>query len=216
MVKSLKVWGTIVLLFGLFLAWHQPWGKPLDEEEVVLAFTSVMDAVTPSDAGIPGAAMEFFMSDDGRPFYMINLNKFEPGAVNPSEADEKGQAANEAKRRYGLYMLRSLLARASYPVLSVPRIQTLANSFEADSIDFDYLTVVRYRSRRDLLRIITTTEFQEVVQNKFASLEAFSASPAEIGPTFSLPRLVAIVLLLIGAVGHYFIGRKRLMGETSA
>ena len=206
MRKSAKLWFALVLSFATFFVWHQSWTAPLTDAEVQTAVER-MGVVNVSGDLNQAAIIDFFLSDDGRPFYMINLNKFQEGVLNPDLDNPDEVAAFDANRRYGLHMLPRLLWRASYPVLSVPRISTISDSFETGLVEFDYLTVVRYRSRRDFLAIIETESFHHAVGDKFFSLEAFAASPSEIRPSFSLPVIVGGFHVLVGALGQFWIGR---------
>ncbi|MEO1638535.1 MAG: hypothetical protein AAFU41_04735 [Pseudomonadota bacterium] len=187
--KIWTVWLLLALFYGAVLAWHQPLRGPLTEAEVRTAFGENFDAIQSGVVPAGARLADFFLEDDGRPFYMINLNA-------PATSDE---AAAEALI-YGQFMLPRLLSRASYPVASLGVITGLTNSLGAGADDFDDLIVVRYRSRRDLLEVIATPEFREAATHKAASLEGWVSAPASGSAGVSLPLYLLLVLLAIGSV----------------
>ena len=186
-----KLWLGLFLVYAALIAWHQPLRGPLSEEEVRAAFGGQYAQMRQSQDAQAQAFLDFFLNDDGRPFFMVNLNAL------PEQTPEVKKAA----RQYGLYMMTRLLPRGSYPVMSTGVITNLTNSLDADVVPFDELAVVRYRSRRDFLEIVSTQAFLEELRNKTASLDGWSSAPSTIGPTFSLPGVALCVLLLVGATG---------------
>ncbi|MEO1536254.1 MAG: hypothetical protein AAFR73_00860 [Pseudomonadota bacterium] len=190
MKRIANIWIVLAVLYAALLAWHQPLRGPLTVDEVRTAFGQNFDVAIRNDDA--AAIIEFFLSDDGKPFFMVNLN----GLPEPSPE------VAAAEQQYGAYMLPRLLARASYPVLSTDIIVGLTNSLGVDVTPFERLVVVRYRSRRDFLEIIATQEFRNELQNKTASLDGWYSAPSTIGPTFSLPVAALFVLIVIGLAGR--------------
>ncbi len=188
MWRVARVWIGVGLIYATILAWHQPLRGPLGEDEVRAAFGPRFDQMQASGDPQAAALLAFFLTDDGKPFFMVNLN-----ALPDPTADTAGAA-----RRHGTFMGARLLPRASYPVLSTNVIGALTNSLDADLGPFDRLVVVRYRSRRDFLAIIATPAFRDAVDDKALSLEGWYSAPAAIGPTVSLPLSAFALLLMIG------------------
>lgn len=152
-----------------------------------------------AEDGRAATLIDFFLSDDGRPFFMINLNAL----------PEHTTHTQKAERTYASYMAPRLLSRASYPALSIEPKVTLNNSLGADLEAIERLVVVRYRSRRDFLEIIATPEFRDAAEHKFASLDGWYSAPASVKPVVSLPQLVLILLIGVGLIGSWLIRQER-------
>jgi hypothetical protein len=190
---------VLVAAYAALIAWHQPLRGPLSEDEVRAAFGPQYALIRQSEDAEVQAFLEFFLSDDGRPFFMVNMNAL------PEQTPEVKTAA----RHYGLYMMSRLLPRASYPVMSTDIITNLTNSLDADPAPFEQLVVVRYRSRRDFLEIVSTPAFREELSNKTASLDGWSSAPSTAGPLFSLPAIALLLMLLVPAFYRSISALKR-------
>ena len=191
------IWIGLAILYAALLAWHQPLLGPLSEDEVRAAFGAQYTQMRVSEDAQVRAFLDFFLSDDGHPFFMVNLDAL------PEPSEDTDQAA----RTYGAFMVPRLLARASYPVLSTDVMVGLVNSLGPGIDNAERLVVVRYRSRRDFLNIISTPDFREAVQHKFASLEGWYTAPSTIATPLSLPVLWLGFLLLSGILGTLWLRR---------
>ena len=185
-----KLWIGLAIVCAALIAWHQPLRGPLSEAEVRAAFGGQYDQMLQNEATQAQAFLDFFLTDDGRPFFMVNLNAL----------PEQTPDVEDAARQYGSFMMLQLLPRASYPVMSTDVIAGLTNSLGVDLTPFDRLVVVRYRSRRDFLEIVATSAFRQEVGNKGASLDGWYSAPTTIGPTLSLPVVTLCFLMLIGLI----------------
>ena len=190
MKRILKIWFALAAFYGAFVAWHQPLRGPLTEAEVSTAFGAYFDTLDQNEVAGAQAFLDFFLSDDGAPFYMVNLDAL-PELTPEVEA---------AERKYGTFMLPRLLSRASYPVLSADVIMGLSNSLGGDVAPFDRVVVVRYRSRRDFMHVVATSTFRDQLQYKVASLDGWYSAPSRISPTINPPLVLLVLLLVIGVV----------------
>ena len=193
-----KLWIGLGIAYAALLAWHQPLRGPLTEEEVRAAFGARFEQMQDLQDVQASSLLEFFLTDDGRPFYMVNLDAL------PEQTPETDAAA----QTYAAFMAPRLLARASYPVLSSDVIGGLTNTLGPSVDRAERLVVVRYRSRRDFLNIISTPEFREALQHKSASLEGWYSAPSSPAATVSLPLLAFIVVLCIGTLGTWLPNRN--------
>ncbi|MEL7115979.1 MAG: hypothetical protein AAGP08_10370 [Pseudomonadota bacterium] len=190
---------ALVVAYAALIAWHQPLRGPLSEDEVRAAFGAQFAQIRQSEDAEAQAFLGFFLEDDGRAFFMVNLNAL------PEQTPEVKTAA----RQYGLFMMTRLLPRASYPVMSTDVITSLTNSLAANLAPFERVVVVRYRSRRDFLEIVTSPAFRQELSNKTASLDGWSSAPSTAGPLFSLPVFVLLLMLLVPALYRSIPRRKR-------
>ncbi|MEM8812771.1 MAG: hypothetical protein AAGF59_09150 [Pseudomonadota bacterium] len=197
MSRVMELWLCLGLVYALLLAWHQPLRGPLTEAEIRAAFGAVSEEARDSKDPQAQRLLDFFRADDGRPFYMVNLN-----AVPDSTPE-----TDEAARTYAAFMLPRLLLRASYPVVKTKILGGLNNSLDPGIDRAEHLIVVRYRSRRDFLNIIATSDFRSALEHKHTSLDGWYAAPAFAGPVFSIPQFALIGLMAIGAIGTV-LGRR--------
>ena len=188
MKRIVIIWIGLAFVYAGFIAWHQPLRGPLTETEVRTAFGDFFDTLDQNEVAGAEVFLDFFLSDDGAPFYMVNLDAL-PSRTPQVEA---------AEREYGSFMIPRLLSRASYPVLSTDVIMGLSNSLGGDVAPFDRVVVVRYRSRRDFMHVVATSTFRDQLQYKVASLDGWYSAPSTMSPMINPPLLLLILLLVIG------------------
>lgn len=186
----LQFWLLLGVVYAGVLAWHQPLREPLTEAEIQTAFGARLAMMETGDNPQASALLRFFRSDDGKPFYMINLN------ATPEPTPETETAA----QTYGRFMLPRLIARASYPVLNAKIAPPIENAFGSDLYNADSLVVVRYRSRRDFMEIISTDAFRVAVTHKATSLDGWYTAPSKARPVIALPQIAFMLLFVIGVV----------------
>ena len=194
MRRNLVIWAALVALYGTFLFWHAPRHPPLDPTEWRMALTQADFGAEALSEGV--AAL--FDSDDGRPFYMINILDTRTVAAYPDGQFPDITEGAEAARRYGAGIIPELLRRGSYPMFLASPQATLLESISAETARFEEVGIVRYRSRRDFLDMITGAPFQSILVHKWASLEGTIVIPAVPGVAVDLTIAVPLFLLGIG------------------
>lgn len=114
--------------------------------------------------------LKFMRSDDGGPFVMVNLLHLQDLASEPS-SNVPDSAAASKMNDYAATVLAFLLPRGSYPLYSG---DALAHSVAMWGIeggeDWTSAGLIRYRSRRVMLDMVTSPEFQASQGNKTSSL----------------------------------------------
>lgn len=164
---------TLLLLYGVFWFWYTPSGEPLTDEEISFYLDQI-------DSAEGRARIESFAREDtGRSFYMLNALDLDesPGSIDGAPAGADGQQLIDL---YMEHMLPALLARASHPVffgVAVGESVEVVNVYNAET--WDQGALVRYRSRRDLLDIVTNPDFRGRHHFKVAALEKTIAYPIE-------------------------------------
>jgi len=164
---------TLLLLYGAFWFWYTPSGPPLSDEEIEAYLSRI-------DSAEGRARIESFAREDtGHSFYMLNALDLDesPGSIDGAPAGADGQQLMDL---YMEHMLPALLARASHPAFFGV---TVGKSVEVVGIEnaetWDRGALVRYRSRRDLLDIVTNPDFRGRHHFKVAALEKTIAYPIE-------------------------------------
>jgi len=180
-------------MYAAFWFWYTPSGGPLTNEEISF-YLDLID----SDEG--RAQVEAFAREDtGRSFYMLNALDLDesPGPIEGAPVGADGQQLMDL---YMEHMLPALLARASHPAFFGTAV---GKSIEVVGVEnaetWDTGALVRYRSRRDLLDIVTNPDFSSRHHFKVAALEKTIAYPIETPFNPGDPRL------LLGLVAAFLI-----------
>ncbi len=192
-----RLWaGALVLLFGTFSLWYGGSGQPIGPAEgrALLERVRASSAAT-EQPGVVAAIAGLIAHDDGREFYMINLEQL-----------KTGPDAVKQDRAYARAVLPALLKHGSMPVY-VGHVRGLL--LGRDPTDFARVALVRYRSLRDFLVIFTDPAMQSGVDNKFSSMAYTEARPTS--PVISLlaiQLIMALLLALVGVLGWTRIGNR--------
>jgi len=176
---------ALALLYAGFRVWYGGAGKPLTSEEVE-RFMARIDAMATdhqSPFGARATIEAWARADDGREFFMVNL-------VN----DPADLAAAEA---YNRVILPELFRRAGHPVFMSRPVARFIEP--AGLAPWDFIAIVRYRSMRDMLDMITGPEAENIRHLKEVSVSKTHVFPTHIG--FSLLRVRFLVALGFAALG---------------
>jgi hypothetical protein len=174
-----------------FLAWYEGWPRhPLSPAEVETYHTKMKSQRAPQgEAAI--AMLERFRAfaagDDGGEFHMINLLRWSRADVNA-----------EAHKRYMRAWSKAAVPRASHPIYRGKVAGKVQGNLE-DRL-WDDVALMRYRSRRDLLKIITDEAFMREQGQKGIAVEYTDAYPATPMILLGSPRVLVFVILLVVAL----------------
>ena len=198
MTPTLIVAAPLLLLYLLFLLWYGGRTTPLSEAEIV-QFEKVLGQLTQDRPGPPATQLVRLLAahDDGREFVMHNLVRYRARAMYPVGQDF-GDSARAADQRYGRAVLWPLLRSASVPVF----LAKCAGRFiePEGTPPWDYVAMVRYRSRRDFLRFAVLIEGQAIAVHKWAAIEQTLITPLKpLASLIFVRAAVAAVLLVLGA-----------------
>ena len=199
MTRHHLIWIALAGLYAAFFAWHQPLKGPLTQDEIE-NYLQERDAGTAPDFASAQAFRSFLEADDGRPFFMVNLIELRPQAAYPEGYATDITSAADADTEYGRNVVQLLIRRGSYPLLQLTPHTVLLDSVGGQADQFEHAVVVRYRSRRDLMDMVTSDAFKAAEVHKWASVERTLVAPsASMGAT-PLGLIVPFVLLLSGFV----------------
>ena len=186
------------VLYGGFLLWQNRWfSDPLTEAEVD-------DYLDRADRGASKALTEeeranfrnFLVADDGKPFYMVNLMEYRKEAVYEDGLFPDVKTGAEANELYGKAVIKELLKRGSYPVFLSKKIGNFLNA-GAETDFFEEVGIVRYRSRRDLLEMITSADFVSAEPHKWASMKNTVVVPSRKVILLDPSVIVPLILLIL-------------------
>ena len=194
MTTRMKIWLLPALFFALFLFWYTPTGGPLSDAEVDNFIAKMEQNGSPPEA--MSLIRQFGEEDTGKHFIMINNIDYNETPGNVAGA-APGEDAEQLLGRYMEHMIPAMLSRGSHPVMMGPAAYRSMDVIGVEGVDvWDMGGLVRYRSRRDFLEIVTDPAFSGKHHFKAAALEKTIAFPVE--PDFNLgdPRLLIGLLLL--------------------
>jgi hypothetical protein len=198
-IESLVLAVVFVLLYGAFLAWYGGKGKPLSGQEVDSLLAEMQRQAgkpvqSDEEAPILKEFRELSKSDDGREYYMVNLLKFRKQAHYP-EGSPFGDDPLAANDRYNRAIIPLLLKRGGHPVFLGQVQGQFIHPDEND--DWDQVAMVRYRSRRDMMKMAAEIAGLGVDIHKWAALEKTQVFPIKPVVSLFFVRATVAVLLFI-------------------
>ena len=185
-------------LYGLFHRWYGGNGKPMSTAEAGELLTVLRARATnPHSKAALLDVEELIRSDDGKEFVMQNLVRYRARALYPPGLSF-GDDPRAADRRYGRAIIGPLLRHASVVLFVAAR--TGAFMTPPGTPAWDYVAMVRYRSRRDFLRFALAVERDDIFLHKWAAIEETLVFPVRPLISLCLVRTgVAILLAFIAA-----------------
>jgi hypothetical protein len=200
---------VVFALYFVFIAWHGGRGNPLTSQEVETLLLEMQRRAgrqeqERSEAHILDDFRELVKNDDGREYYMVNLLKYRTKALYPggSPYTEDALAAND---RYNREIIPLLIKHGGYPVFLSQVQGRFLHPGQAD--DWDQVAIVRYRSRRDMLKMAVEIAGLEIDAHKWAALEKTQVFPVKpILHLAFLPAMVGVILLFITLFAWSFLG----------
>jgi hypothetical protein len=204
------LWGLPLVVYLVFSFWYTNTGGALTTEEID-RFISQMQENGREESQLAGIRA-FMEADAGRQFLMLNnldLNE-NPGNV---EGAQPGESADQLMNRYMEHMYPELFKRACHPIYFGQAVFTAMDVSGIEGAEsWDAAALFRYRSRRDMMEIVSNPVFGERHHFKIAALTKTVAYPLESSLYLSDPRLLlALILLTVVALLDIalFGGRRR-------
>ena len=194
-----RVWLILAVIYAAFFSWYTSFGGPLTAEEVDWYLAELLRVGQPPEAVEDIRA--FLENDTGDDFVMLNIVDYRESPL-VVEGSPPAENAQEMVDRYMEFMYPALFARACHPVMlgsAAHRAMDLMG-LEVEGIDvWDQAALMRYRSRRDLMDILSNPAFAGRHEFKVAAITKTVAFPLDSWFQLGDPRLVlALVLLVLG------------------
>lgn len=195
------LWGIPAVLYLIFVGWYTDFRGPLTTDEIE-GFVANLKA-----QGFSGdrlTSVRKFMSEDtGRQFMMINIIDL---ADDPPDVPgaAPGESSEELMARYMEHMYRELLLRACHPILGGNAVHDAMDLAGMDGVDrpehWTMGVVMRYRSRRSLMEVVSHPATLGRHEFKIAALEKTVAFPVETFLNLGDPRFSLGMTLLAGVL----------------
>ena len=141
----------------------------------------------------------FLKDDDGEEFFMLNLNRYE----YVENEDQQGQSV--AYQNYSQAFTQIMLKHAAHPIYTGEIPDYLLDGDAKDGNWHDEIILMRYRSRRDFVSMVTSDEYLKIAQNRSGGIEYAEVTPTRADFNLTTPRFVVLALLLVIAL---FIDRQ--------
>ena len=210
-MQRLWIWGIPALLYFVFVSWYTDFGGPLREEEIA-AYLERFEAIDFSDEQRE-RIRRFMETDTGRQFFMLNAIDYTEDPPDMAGA-APGASAEELMGLYMEHMFVELFKRACHPTILGEAAHSAMDLVGMESLPaaerWDMGAMMRYRSRRSFLEIVTIPETHERHEFKVAALDKTIAYPIETRLNLGDPRfLLAEVALVTALLGELLSRRGR-------
>lgn len=194
-------WAAALALYVAFRAWYDNWRGPLTPAEID-DFMRRMPSLPSSAVNDPEVLRQFFEKDDGKEFVMLNLVRVAPGDA-PHPITGASTPARDLMNEYARVFMPALLRRGGHPAIVARKVGGYVDAWKVEpDPGWNVIGFMRYRSRRDVMRLVLDPRFTQAHPFKIAATaETFSFPTQPQLMLFVGPRLwVALVLALAAAL----------------
>ena len=199
----MKIWASLIIIYGLFFAWYTDFGGNLSDKEIQY-FSDKFESNALKDGRVLEPRMKellqkFVEEDSGKQFIMVNVIDMSENPTFP-DGTVSEESPDVLMNEYMEHMYGELLKRASHPVYMGSAVN---NSMDLVGIEnaevWERAALVRYKSRRAFLEIVTHPKMNSKHKYKIAALEKTIAFPVENQLYLGDPRLLlGLIFLIIG------------------
>ena len=200
---SWQIWILVPIFYGLFSLWYFNWQGPVTQAEIDESLDSFAELEV-SKHTEQAVIRKFLEEDDGKEFVMLNLIQLREGKVSHPVTGEKQKPRELITNYFGSFSL-ALMKRGGHPVFQARTVGGNIDSWNADSnVGFMATSMMRYKSRRDLVELITDPAFKDSHLYKLAAIERTISYPTQTMFSASLrpPISVLLVLLLLASIAQ--------------
>ena len=201
-MKTLLILGSVYIVFFF---WYTDIEGALSQEEIQGFLNkheqNIIDNRSSPNLEELQLRMDFlrrFMEEDsGRQFIMVNNIEMDsdPGDVPGANS---GESADELLSRYMEHMWPNLLKRASHPIFGGNAIWQSMDLVGIEGAEtWDQMALMRYKSRRAFMEIITHPNMMDRHDFKVAAMQKTIAYPVEPFAYFSDLRIILGMLMVI-------------------
>ena len=199
------IWGSALALYGLFRLWYDGLRKPLTKAEIDRFFDEVHSKY--GGGNDPAVLRSFLEADDGKEFVMLNLVKIADGTVADPDSGEQ-VPGRTMMRRYSDPFVKALLARGGHPGMVGRKVGPYVDAWNVEGDPgWSIFGLMRYRSRRDMIAMVTNPLFTKVHPYKLLGIPTTFSFPTQRELSVYVgPRVwVALVIALAAALVHLMV-----------
>lgn len=174
-------------------------GSPMTKNEALDYVTKIKSHQhTPGGQHDLKAVTEFFLSDDGKPFYTVNLYKYHETA-NYQQSRNEHITGQQAYDKFSKAMIKLLFSNYAYPIFA-------SNWLVQSDKSWDRIIIVRYPNRRAMAKIFADERFSAASEHKWASIAEHDRF---IVQATHIPELGLIMTLLISLLLVVYLSVKK-------
>jgi hypothetical protein len=203
MVGAWWSWLVALVLYGAFRLWYDNLRGPLSKAEID-AFMAETARTRINEHTDPAVVRAFLEADDGKEFVMSNLVRVHPGEV-PHPGTGAPTPGLVLFQSYARRFIKMLLRHGGHPVLAMRKVGGYVDAWNtAPDPGWHVVGAMRYRSRRDLMKLVLEPSLRDVHALKTAGTAVTFSFPAQVIVSLALgPRVwVALALGLAAALVH--------------
>ncbi|MBO6634418.1 hypothetical protein [Parvibaculum sp.] len=192
------VWGVALLATASFLGWYVNWRGALTPGEIE-RFLGEFETGQTSSRNDLTVLRKFLEADDGREFLMLNLVKTVREAPDPVTGTMT--PGPELLDKYTSVFMRALFAKGGHPAMAARKIGGYVDAWNTPpDPGWQIVGFMRYRSRRDMMKLVIDPRFLPAHDFKFAAMaETFSFPTHPVIRTYATPAVWVPLLFAFGA-----------------
>ena len=214
----MKTWLILGAVYIGFFFWYTDMGGKLSQEEIQIFIKKheqniINDGVSPDSEEFQlriDFLKRFMEEDNGKQFIMVNnieMNKNPEDVVGANP----GESADQLMSRYMEYMWPNLLKRASHPIFMSNAVYQSMDLVGIEGAEtWDQAALMRYKSRRTMMEIVTNPNMMNRHGFKIAALQKTIAYPVEPFGFYSDMRVIfGMLIAIVGLSIRLFLTSKR-------
>ena len=193
---SWQIWILVPIFYGLFCLWYFNWKGPVTQDEID-KFMGRFAGLEANKHTEPAVIRKFLEDDDGKEFVMLNLIQLNKGKV-PHPVTGEQQKPRELLGNYFRSFAFASMKRGGHPVLQARTVGGNIDSWNAGSNPgFLVTSMMRYKSRRDLVELLVDPAFADSHLYKLAAIERTISYPTQTMLSISVRPPVSVLLTLL-------------------
>ena len=191
-----QIWIWVPVVYGVFSLWYFNWQGPVTQQEIdeYLNGFSELEANKNTESSV---IRKFLEDDDGKEFAMLNLIQVHKDKVPHPVTGEELKPQTLLSNYFRSFAFASL-KRGGHPVLQARTAGGNIDSWNADdNVGFSVTSMMRYKSRRDLIELLIDPEFADSHLYKLAAIDRTISYPTQTMLSLSLRPPVSVLLVLL-------------------
>ena len=197
------IWGSALVLYLMFRLWYDNWSGPLKAEEIDSFIEATQDRFEASGNNV-SVLRAFLEADDGREFVMLNLVKAQMEDVEDPVTGRMVPGLS-LLQRYSKRFMPVLFRNGGHPVMVGRKVGGYIDAWNTEGDPgWTIFGLMRYRSRRDMIKLVMDPAFKEGHPDKMlGTLATFSFPTQRVLSLYLGPRVsAALVIALCAACMH--------------
>ena len=196
------IWVGALLLYAAFWLWYVGIPRPLTAAEIDAHLATIAGSNLPIEPEQLATLRAFLAADDGAEFFMLNLVRVKEGnVIGPGSAEPR--PAREVLDGYSSHFMPALFRRGGHPAFFGRAAGGYLEKWNvAPDPGWSFGAAIRYRSRRDMIELVTDPRFADAHLFKTAGIAttfAFPTAPAlvVVGPKIWVGLVIALAAALL-------------------